>query len=47
MFFCLKNRSYNLLRPLPSTTVFDNGYVLIKTTQLLIKITHFKVLGQA
>lgn len=47
MFFYLKNRSYKLLRPLPSTTVFENGYVLIKTTQLLIKITHFKVLGQA
>lgn len=28
MCFYLKNRSYNLLRPLPHTTVFGNGYVL-------------------
>ena len=28
MCFYLKNKSYNLLRPLPPTAVFENGYVL-------------------
>lgn len=42
MCFYLKNRSYNLLRPLPPTTVFENGYTL-PVCDYGIKITHFQV----
>lgn len=42
MCFCLKNRSYNLLRPLPPTAVFENGYAL-PVCDYGIKITQFQV----